>query len=90
MVVPIGVFPWRPFQMVMIGGLVLGVELVRIGNVPVGIDSLRCLLVERIVIGDISLSVHPLLWRLVVLNFLLGMGVASGFLFYVCVVGFRQ
>ena len=74
----------------MIGGLVLGVELVRIGNVPVGIDSLRCLLVERIVIGDISLSVHPLLWRLVVLNFLFGLRIVSGFLFYVCVVGFRQ
>ena len=40
MVISIIVLPWRSSLMVIIGGLVLGVKLVGIGDMPIGIESL--------------------------------------------------
>ena len=39
-VIPIIVLPWQSSLVVVIGGLVLGVKLVGIGDVPIGIESL--------------------------------------------------
>ena len=75
MVIPISVLPWHSSLMVIIGGLVLGVKLVGIGNMPIGIESLWRLLVEHVVICDVPLGVHPLMWCLLVLGSLLGVRV---------------
>jgi hypothetical protein len=67
--------------MVIIGGLVLRVKLVGIGDVPIGIESLWCLLVDHVVICAVPWGVHPLMWCLMALDSLLGVRVDSGFLF---------
>ena len=70
--------------MTLVRGLVLGFELVRIGNVPVGIESRWW---YEYVICVVPLGIHSLLWFLFALNSLLC--VTPGFLFYVFMIGLR-
>ena len=83
MVIPIVVLSWHPPLVAIIGGLVPRAELVGIGDVPVGIESCH------IVICAVPLGIHSLLWFLLVLDSLWRLRVASGFLFYLFMVGFR-